>query len=295
MKKIILYSVVLLSILIIIFALNYRTFLYGIKALFYNENNQLNVLVRVNENSLTYDDFIKLLPSNSNTSLHQKKEFLRHWKESEMLAQKAINEGLKERHDVKLQIEKMIQQYLADLMIQEEMKKNVFLKDSEILEYYEAHKDEFKREYDEYHLQIIVLKTKNGADRIYNEITKKNADFGEMAKLHSIAASSENNGDIGVVSINDMDSKMASSLSKAHENNIIKPIELNDKYIIAKVLKIESAGTVKSFEDVKGFIKEIILDNKRSILYKKLINELEKKYYIYENELLLTNAPDSLQ
>jgi len=155
-----------------------------------------------------------------------------------------------------------------NIMIENLIKKTVVplvkVSESDIKEYFNQHKFEFKKK-EMVRAYQIVVKTLSEADKIRNDILF-GANFEEMAKKYSISPDATNGGDLGVFSKKQMPLEFDNELFKLRINQISKVVESPYGFHIFKVTKKQRPKAMSYFEA-------------RSIIHKKMFNErLEIKF-----------------
>jgi hypothetical protein len=85
-------------------------------------------------------------------------------------------------------------------------------------------------------LAEIVCNTKKMIDSMYEEL-KTGHDFGELAKLHSVVPSRENNGAIGEINIFCYSEYIQQTLTYLEPDKFTLPLKYGERFIIFKRLK----------------------------------------------------------
>ena len=148
------------------------------------------------------------------------------------------------------------------------------IKDEELKNYYEEHKNEY------YLAKVshILLKTEEEANQVYGELSENN--FGELAKKYSKDQNSkESNGFLGEFKSGIFEESVDEEIKKLNAGQISKPVKSKLGYHIIRV----DEKKVQPFSDVKDSIRNEIL-NKR---YKDYLKKLKEKS---EVEIKLNDA-----
>lgn len=201
---------------------------------------------------------------------------------------------LREAKKDKIDSDKDFQERLADireqLLIESVLKKRISadpqLSDEELKKYYDAHKEEFKKD-TEIATRHILVKTEQEAKQIQSRLAK-GEDFAELAKKYSIEPNAKaTGGDVG--------SHPKGTLLPEYEAAAFKLTKPGQVSGIVKsqlgyhIIKLEGIRppTYVSFEDVKDFIKQKIVQERQKELLGKYIDGLRKTAKITINEALL--------
>ncbi len=262
------------------------------------------VLVTIDNDKMTLQEFNKELdriPVNMKmlvATQSGKKSYL-----DKLVVKKLL---LREAGKEKMDTDKELQQRLADikdqLLIESLLKKKITsdakISDEELKKYYEAHKDNFKRDR-EINTRHILLKTEDEAKQIQGKLLK-GEDFVELAKKYSIEPNAGvSGGEIGY--------HPKGSLVPEYEAAAFKLTKVGQISGIVKtkfgyhIIRLEGTKppAFVPFEEVKDFIKQKILQEKQSELLEKYIEELKKSAKITINEELLKEdkpvAPDKTE
>ena len=142
------------------------------------------------------------------------------------------------------------------------------IKDEELKNYYEEHKNEY------YLAKVshILLKTEEEANQVYGELSENN--FGELAKKYSKDQNSkESNGFLGEFKSGIFEESVDEEIKKLNAGQISKPVKSKLGYHIIRV----DEKKVQPFSDVKDSIKTEILNNKYQEYLKALKDKAEVK------------------
>ncbi len=156
----------------------------------------------------------------------------------------------------------VVQKFIASL----EEKEKVDPK--EVKDFYDKAKDLLFTQPERVHVMHILVKTKEEADKIEEEL-KNGADFAKLAEEKSIDPSAKKNkGDLGFIYRGQTVPEFEKQAFSMEPGDISPPVKTQYGYHIIKVLE-KSPKTVKSFDEVKD---QIELELKRE----KALKELDK-------------------
>ncbi len=179
----------------------------------------------------------------------------------------------------------MEENYMKQSVIMANINREIVIDDSEIVNYYKSHQDEFI-EPEEYTLKAIFLqnegKTAEEIESIKKEILEKIVEeegFGQLASQYSDGPSQNDQGELGSF----RKGELAENLEKAV--SAIKPGEMTSWLRVEKgwyLLKLEDKkeSRLKSFEEVRREIEEKLFEEKRDQKSQEFIERLKKESYI---------------
>jgi peptidyl-prolyl cis-trans isomerase SurA len=174
-------------------------------------------------------------------------------------------------------------------LINIEIKSKIIIRENEIKQYYEKNKDEFTLP-GTVSLAAIFLKYKSSSDKekeairlkkIAEEIRLKIKDgesFEEMAKQYSEGPGAKDGGNMGTFKTTQLDTKLRQIVKNLSKGDISKPIPRDFGMQIIKVVEKYDAK-VKSMDDVRNAIYDILYREEVNKRYSSWINELKEKAY----------------
>ncbi len=177
-------------------------------------------------------------------------------------------------------------QLLMKKIVDMEVKSRVSVLPSEINDYYEKHKEEFKRD-EKYKVKNILIKAtdevslelaKVEIDDIYNKL-KEGQDFDELAKQKSQGPNAENGGDLGYIERGRMLEGLDDAIFKLKPGEFSGPIKSEIGYHVFKVEDIQY-GRHLALDEVKKDIELLLFKEKFVVEIGKWINGLKSKAYI---------------
>ena len=148
------------------------------------------------------------------------------------------------------------------------------VKDEELKNYYEEHKNEY------YLAKVshILLKTEEEANQVYGELSENN--FGELAKKYSKDQNSkESNGFLGEFKSGIFEESVDEEIKNLNAGQISKPVKSKLGY---HIIRVDEKKT-QAFSDVKDSIRNEILNKK----YQDYLKNLKEKA---EVEIKLNDA-----
>ena len=174
-------------------------------------------------------------------------------------------------------------------LINYEVKSKIILREEEIEEYYNTHRDEFTSE-GRVRLALIFLKQEDPADKnearaLYQKaqdilsMIKGGKNFANLARKLSNGPGASEGGDLGVFKMAELNPEMAEIIKDLSAGEVSKPIIRPSGIKIIKVEEKDGGGE-KSLEQVRNSIQTILYRKELDKKYSAWIKELRKKAYI---------------
>ncbi len=181
--------------------------------------------------------------------------------------------------------EQMEENILKQGVIATEVDRNIVVDDSEVVNYYKLHSQEFT-EPQEYKLKAIFIaadnKTSQEAEDLKEKIDRKIAageDFSALASQYSEGPEKEHQGDLGTFKKGEMAKNLEQEVEKLKAGEITTWLEIKGGWYKLK-LEEKKEAYLKSFEEVRKDIQEKLFAQKRKKQLDKFLKELKEKSYI---------------
>jgi len=250
-----------------------------------------NVLVRIGDWSLTPEDFQNRLravkeayPEYDISNSQQNSLLLEEMVRQQLLVEAAREAGLHQNPE----IEEAVKEFRKTLLVQEvarQLTEGITVTDEEAQQYYEENKA-LMVEPTQWHVREIVVPDEQKAKDLMKQLLAENPPaFGELAQKESIAESSWQKGDLGLISEFPF-SKMENAVMALEPGGISSVFAGPQGYYLAKLEEIQE-GEAVAFEDVKEEIKEGLLLLKQQDAVLNRMVEMQDKVDFYINEELL--------
>ncbi len=173
---------------------------------------------------------------------------------------------------------KIIEQYKIQFVIDREVRSKIYISPKEVTDYYEKHKDEFRRK-ERVNLQSIFISFGNDkkaarakAEEALREL-KAGADFLDVVEKYSDAPS------VGIVEKGQLLPEVEDIVFNLKENKISPIIEVKTGFFIFN-LKGRIPARVASLREVKDNISSILYKQKFKKRLDEWIDRLKKNAYI---------------
>ena len=174
-------------------------------------------------------------------------------------------------------------------LINYEVKSKIILREEEIEQYYNTHRDEFTRQ-GKVRLAVIFLKQEDPADKnearaLYQKaqdilsMIKDGKNFANLAEKFSNGPGASEGGDLGVFKMSELNPEMAEIIKDLSTGEVSKPVIRPYGIRIIKVEEKDGGGE-RSLDQVRNAIQTILYRKELDKKYSAWIKELRKKAYI---------------
>ncbi len=177
-------------------------------------------------------------------------------------------------------------------LINRAVKSKIVVTDEEVEKFYEEHKDQFSQK-EKWHLRVIFLPFPvNPTDRDRQEVLRLarklkaqiegGASFAALAREYSQGPGAKEGGDVGYLSPDDLDPKLAKYISALSPGEVSEPAETEDGIYLFKLEDIQEGGS-KTFKNAKNYIRHLLYQREVNKRYMEWLQELRKRSYIKIN------------
>jgi len=250
----------------------------GLLIFFKTKGNQ-DVLARIKGRKITIEEFesrVAEIPSYYQGFLATesgKKEVLDGMIAELVLVQKAKEEGLHRKGEVRSKLKSVQDRILLEAMVQELQKARIAVADEEVKEYFEKNKKKFTNP-QEVRVSHILVRKKSEAKKILNELSE-GVSFEKLAQKYSIdSITAPKGGDLGYISPGEMIPAFEEAIFALEKKGDIGPIiETQFGYHVVKLTdkkKLEN----KTPEEINYEIRTTIQNEKLERLMERFRQEL---------------------
>lgn len=177
-------------------------------------------------------------------------------------------------------------QILMRKVVNLEVRSRVDVVPSEISEYYEKHREEFKQD-EKYRVRHIFIKASDdvGFELAKVEITdihdrlEAGQDFGTLARQHSQGPNKERGGDMGYIARGEMLKDLDAAIFSLKSGEFSGPIKTQIGYHIVKIEDVKHSGYF-SLDDAKKDIEDMLFKKKLQEKLGDWLAELRASAYI---------------
>jgi peptidyl-prolyl cis-trans isomerase C len=235
------------------------------------------VVARVNQVEITHEEFQKRLEGlqqqRGPVRPEQFKDVVRGMIQEEILLQDAATERLDQEAAVKAKLEQARRQVLIEELLQRKVVAQSQVTDEEARKMYEDNKPLFSTE--TMRVSHILVKTEAEAEAILKEL-QAGKDFAELAKATSQdTGSAEKGGDLGELRRGQSVQEFEDGAFRLKEGELSPVIKTQYGYHILK--GGAHATAVEPFDEVKGRIRQSLLQQKQQETFLAFMADLEKK------------------
>ena len=250
--------------------------------------------VKISEKYMkTYvDNLNDYLKARYNTP-ERKEELMTKITEGELVAMKAIKDGILDDPILLSQVKNTIARYYSGTKMKVQIEESLKISEDEMKKYYEEKKDTFNtpEKIKASHILIKITDSRNKdeakklAEKVAAEARKSAKDMGSFAKLAEKYSEDEGSkkrgGDLGYFERTEEGGKMVKEFSNGafalqNVGDISDPVESEFGFHVIK-LTGKREKVVKTFEDVKMNIENTMKTEKRKTAYEDLIEDYKKE------------------
>jgi parvulin-like peptidyl-prolyl isomerase len=166
---------------------------------------------------------------------------------------------------------------LASEGIYKDITSDVKVSDAEAQQYYDDNIDRYKVA-ESREVRHILVKTKDEADQLHDELVNGGANFATLAKEKSLDPGSKDQGGKLTVSKGQTVEAFDKAAFSLDTNEISNPIKTQYGYHIIQPLTDVKPGRVTAFTEVRSQIKSQLLQQKKADAVSKWVSDVEKEY-----------------
>jgi peptidyl-prolyl cis-trans isomerase C len=210
-----------------------------------------------------------------------KKRFLDEMIVETMFYEEAVRKGIGRDHEIKEIIKEAEKKILIAKLIKSEVEDKIEVKDDEVRNFYEAHKDDFKTP-ELWRASHILVATEEEAKSIRDDISK-GASFEELARTRSMDATASRGGDIGYFRQGQLVPDFEKACLELKTGDLSDIVHTQFGYHVIK-LTDKKEPAAEAFEKVRQKIEDELKKKKRSELFDNLVLKLKEKYNVHIEE-----------
>ena len=207
-------------------------------------------------------------------------------KENNITSDDDLRRGLEQQGiDYDQWLKQLEDNMLKQAVIYSEVDRSIVLDDSEIVNYYKLHAQEFT-EPAEYKIRAVYLSTEGKAPEALEQKRKEiegKAKAGEplnaLAKEYSDGPIKESEGDLGTFKQGELDSALEQVVSKLKAGETSGWIETKNGWYLMK-LEEKKDTRVMAFEEVRRNVEEKFFVQKKEKKLEEFLNDLKERSYI---------------
>ncbi len=250
------------------------------------------VLVNIDNDTITLEEFNKELdkiPMNMKmlvATQSGKKTYLDRLIMKKLLLREAAKGKIEGEAEFQNRLADIKEQLLIESLLKKKIAADSQLTDDDMKKYYDTNKEKFKKE-KEINTRHILLKTEEEAKQIMEKL-QKGEDFIELSKKYSIDPNAKASG--GEIGFHPKGTLLpeyeAAAFKLTKVGQVAGPVKSQFGYHIIRLEGAKPPAYV-SFNEVKDFIRQQLVQDKQKELLEKYIEDLKKAAKITVNEELL--------
>ncbi|MDI6767096.1 MAG: peptidylprolyl isomerase [Bacteroidota bacterium] len=253
------------------------------------------IIARVGETVLTLEEAKVCIDTSQGPFQNQLNSYVKHWITEELLFQEASRKGIENDEQYQLQIRDVQRQLATQRFIERAVYGDtISLSDSLLMHYFEAHRAEFFIREDMIKLNYVIFNTREQASMFAAKVSRGALWQDAISNVQndstlqaSLLYHSENQFSTKQT-INPPELwKIAATLNS---NEVSFPVKTAMGYCVLQPLDKKKRGDTAEFEIVRDEIRERVLIKERRNKYKKIINDLHRRYKV---EILIPEATNT--
>ena len=239
-------------------------------------------VAKVNRKKLIQSEFIEMIPEpyRSNITPSLRYNYINRWVDEELLYEEALKRKLHEEPAVKRILDNIQRDFLISELKSHITTKEPDISDEKIKKYYNDHKENFIRNFEEVKARIILLSNDNGdesmknAEKLRDRIRREDINFSDAAKQFSRHPSSSRGGNVGIISRDKIDEEIWDVIEETDTGRVSIPILTSEGYYLVIVDKRYEPGTIKELDQVKDEIRNILIIEQQNRALAQFIKRL---------------------
>lgn len=241
-----------------------------------------NVMAKINGRDLTREEvenFIGMMGSQGMQFQNEEglKKVADELVNQELMYLDAKKQGLDKDEaylkEVERSSENILKQYAINKLLS-----TIELKDEDLKEYYESHKEHFQKPM-QFTASHILVEEEEKANEIKEKIEAGDLDFEGAAKEYSTCPSNEQGGKLGTFQSGQMVKEFEDAAKTAEVGVVTEPVKTQFGYHLIKVDERQEANTAE-FEEVKEEIQRQVLSLKQQEVYLDNIEKISNEYEV---------------
>lgn len=217
------------------------------------------VLAQVGNSTLTLDELRESFPPEYEQLIRREQylDFIKRWMDDEAVYQQALKAKLEEDTLVGRKLEKLRRKLLIEEFLARENATEVFEADEIAMnQYYEMHKEEFRRKVPEIKYAQIRVQTGKQAAELRSKAAR--GDFLALAAANSLDPVPEAYTSIAFKKQSEFPACLSQEISQAGIGAVTPPVACPDGFYLIKVIERQEAGSLIPFAEAKEEIGGIL-------------------------------------
>ncbi len=235
------------------------------------------VVARVNQSILTEEELNDALPEffGDLYSDSGKNEYVEQWVESEVLYQKALEEGLDLNDDIQRKVRQFKHMILGEEVLRRYLDGHVEITDEEVADYYNEHMDSFTRIDDEYRVNRLIFRDEEVLKEVLGELDAAPERYEELISADAYR---------GMIKLSDMGYYPAAELAEPFEREVkelgvgmvSRPVMASTgNYYVLRTTEFHEKGSIRELDEVEDQIRGILQRSRSEEVKRMWLEELE--------------------
>ncbi|MEO7427149.1 MAG: peptidyl-prolyl cis-trans isomerase [Fibrobacteria bacterium] len=241
------------------------------------------VLAQVGNSTLTLEELRQSFPADFEQLIRREQylDFIKRWMDDEVVYQQALKAKLENDPEVRRKAEKLRRKLLIEEYLAKENASEVFEPDEMSMnQYYEMHKEDFRRKVPEVKFMHIRVQTSKQAADLRAKANR--GDFLAVAATGSLDPVPESYASIAYKKQTEFPPCLSQDIASAGIGSITLPIACPDGFYLVKVLERQDAGSLIPFAEAKEEISGIlVMDRKDKMLENRIAKYKEGISFSY--------------
>ncbi|HKP94263.1 MAG TPA: peptidyl-prolyl cis-trans isomerase, partial [Fibrobacteria bacterium] len=225
------------------------------------------VLAQVGNSTLTLEELRESFPVEFEQLIRREQylDFIKRWMDDEVVYQQALNAKLEADPAVGRKLEKLRRKLLIEEFLSRENASEVFEPDEMAMnQYYEMHKEEFRRKVPEVKFAHIRVQTNKQAAELRYKANR--GDFLAVAAANSLDPVPESYASIAFKKQTEFPPCLSQDIAGAGIGAVTLPVACPDGFYLVKVLERQDAGSLIPFAEAKEEISGILVMERKDKL-----------------------------
>jgi parvulin-like peptidyl-prolyl isomerase len=242
------------------------------------------VLAQVGNSTLTLEELRESFPPEFEQLIRREQylDFIKRWMDDEAVYQQALKAKIETDPVVGRKLEKLRRKLLIEEYLARENATEVFEPDEMSMnQYYEMHKEEFRRKVPEVKFAQMRLQTSKQATDLRSKANR--GDFLAVATANSLDPVPESYSSIAFKKQTDFPPCLSQDIASAGIGAVTLPVACPDGYYLVKVIERQDAGSLIPFAEAKEEISGILVMERKDKLMEGKISKFKEGLLVTYN------------
>jgi parvulin-like peptidyl-prolyl isomerase len=223
------------------------------------KETKATVLAQVGNATLTLEELRESFPAEYEQLIRREQylDFIKRWMDDEAVYQQALQSKLEKDPVVGRKLEKLRRKLLIEEFLARENATEVFEPDEMAMnQYYEMHKEDFRRKAPEFKFAHMRVQTYKQAMDLRGKVGR--GDFLALATANSLDPSPESYSSIPFKKQSEIPPCLSQEIASVGIGAVTLPVACADGFYLVKVLEKQDAGSLVPFAEAKEEISGIL-------------------------------------